>query len=339
MVDKLFCTIEDVRNLVYKCSSQVVDPLYMDKNIEMLRNKIGESNKYTLSSEGMDLATFLALVNVLKGWYSIKFADVAEFIDRKFQEKYTVTSADILGLISKALDEKETVTKHKKGRPVKKLEPEPEIDMYKAVQKALKSGMTKAAVQKKYNLTQKDLVQYEGIKYWSNSQLADHKAMLEYRRLHPQATDKECIEKGAKRDAVGYRFALVPTKEQQEAYNTKKSEKPVPKAVIKGADVKSLILSDIEQEEQQELYNKIKEIANVRNVSPREVTTSFKARLTRDYGIVIDQIKKDLMIKYRVNQGEGKAPNALEAIVMSEYLPVAKSVLDNMLEESYTVRT
>ena len=132
---------------------------------------------------------------------------------------------------------------------------------------------------------------------------------------------------------------LYPHKNNKKAYNAKKSEKSAPKAVIKGADVKSLILSDIEQEEQQELYNKIKEIASARNISPREVTTSFKARLTKDYGIVIDQIKKDLMIKYRVNQGEGKAPNALEAIVMSEYLPVAKSVLDNMLEESYTVRT
>ena len=73
-------------------------------------------------------------------------------------------------------------------------------------------------------------------------------------------------------------------------------------------------------------YDKIKEIANLRNVSPREVTTSFKARLTKDYGVVIDQIKKELMIKYRVNHGEGKAPNALEAIDTSTGHTVEPSV-------------
>ena len=108
--------------------------------------------------------------------------------------------------------------------------------------------------------------------------------------------------------------------------------------MIKGTDIKSLILSDKEKEEQEELYTKIKEIASARNIAPRDVTSLLKSRMVKDYGIVIEQIKKELMMKYRVNRGEGKAPNTLEAIVMSEYLPIAKSILDDMLTDSFSVR-
>ena len=88
-----------------------------------------------------------------------------------------------------------------------------------------------------------------------------------------------------------------------------------------------------EQKEQQELYTTIKKIAEIEKRSPREVTTRFIERLKRNYGIVIDQVKKDLMMEYNVGRGEGKAPNALEALAMSKYLPVAKSVVATMLEE------
>ncbi len=343
--DKRFCDIKDVYGLVLRSTGQNIDEIYFNTTVELMRKKIGKSNQFTLTDEWMDLRSFLVLSGQLKNWYSIHTMDIADFIEQKFREKYTVTSADILGIISKAMEERPKeeesleIQSHKIGRPRKNaVKPVNEKDMHKVVQNALKNGMTKTAIQKTYKLTQKELTEYEGYKYWSDSQKADHKAMLEYRRLHPDSSDKEAIEKGCGKDAVGYRFGLVPTKEQQEEYNQKVANQTVPKAVIKGTDVKSLILSDVEKEEQQELYDKIREIANARNVSPREVTTSFKARLTKDYGIVIDQIKKDLMTKFRVNRGEGKAPNALEAIVMSEYLPVAKSVLDSMLEESYTVK-
>lgn len=345
MDNKKFCSVNDVYDLVLKSTGNDIDRIYFKTTIDLMQKKIGVSDKYVLTDDGMDLQSFLVLTGLLKSWYSIHTFDIAEFIEQKFREKYTVTSADILGIISKAIEERpreestNEVHKAKRGRPKKDAaNPAAETDMYKTVQNALKKGMTKADIQKKYGLTQRELTEYEGHRYWSDSMKADHKAMLEYRRLHPDSSGKEAIEKGCGKTAVGYRFALIPSKEQQEAYNRACSEKPAPKAKIKGNDVKSLILSDVEQEEQQELYNKIKEIANARNISPREVSTSFKARLTKDYGIVIDQIKKDLMIKYRVNHGEGKAPNALEAIVMSEYLPVAKSVLDAMLEESYTVK-
>lgn len=345
MENNKFCRVNDVYDMISKSSNQNVDQMYFNTTVKLARKKLGDSMHFNFTDEWLDLQSFLALVGFLKDWYQIYIVDVAEFIEEKFREKYTVTSADILGIISKAMEgktnkepDKET-PKKKVGRPRKNsVMPTCEKDMYKAVQNDLKNGMTKTAVQQKYGLTQKGLTQYEGYKYWNDSQRADHNAMLEYRRLHPDASNKETIEKGCGKAAVGYRFALVPTREQQDAYNEKVTKKPAPKAVIKGVDVKSLILSDSEREEQKELYDKIKEIANARNVSPREVTTSFKARLTKDYGIVIDQIKKDLMIEYRVNHGEGKAPNALEAIVMSEYLPVAKSVLDAMLEESYTVK-
>ena len=344
MDNKKFCSVSDVYGLVLKNNGGNVDRIYFNTTIELMQKKIGTSDKFVLTDDWMDLQSFLVLTGMLKSWYSIQYFDIAEFIEQKFREKYAVTSADILEVISNAMRERveektEDVQNRKVGRP-KKTAPEStgEIDMYKVVQNALKKGMTKTEVQKKYGLTQRELTEYEGHRFWSDSQKADHKAMLEYRRLHPDSSNKEAIEKGCGKAAVGYRFALVPSNEQQEAYNRACSEKPAPKAKIKGNDVKSLILSDAEQKEQQELYDKIKEIANARNISPREVSTSFKARLTKDYGIVIDQIKKELMIKYRVNHGEGKAPNALEAIVMSEYLPVAKSVLDTMLEESYTVK-
>ena len=345
-MDNRFCSIKDVYGLVLKSSEKNVDEIYFKATIELMKKKIGTSQKYVLTDEWMDLQSFLVLTHMLQDWYTIRTLDVAEFINQKFKEKYAITRDDILGIISSAMEEKpkkaaNTESKSESAKAVKKTVslPEPKGDMHKVVQNALKNGATKTAVQKKYNLTQRELFEYMGYKYWNDACRADHKAMLEYMRLHPNASGKEAIEKACGKTAVGYRFALVPTKEQQEAYNRACSESAAaPKAKIKGSDVKSLILSDVEREEQQALYEKIKEIANARNVSPREVTTSFKARLTKDYGIVIDQIKKDLMMKFRVNHGEGKAPNALEAIAMSEYLPVAKSVLDAMLEESYTVK-
>lgn len=354
MDDKKFCSVKDVYGLVLKCAEQDIDKTYFETTVELMKKKIGTSSQFVLTNEWMDLRSFLILVSLLKDWYDISAIDIADFIEQKFKEKYTVTSADILGIISKAIEERpkeekpKEVRKGKVGRP-RKNNPEPssEEDMYKVIQNALKKGATKVSLQKKYKLTQKEITQYAGYDYWSNSQRADYKAMLEYRRLHPKSSDKEAIEKGSGKTAVGYRFALVPTKEQQEAYNCQSAlisskklqhEKPAPKAKIKGTDVKSLILSDEEQKEQETLYSKIKEIAGARNCSSREVTTLLKSRLVRDYGIVIEQIKKDLMIKFHVNRGEGKAPNTLEAIVMSEYLPVAKSVLDSMYEESFAVK-
>lgn len=343
-----FCNIRDVFSLVQSSTNQTIDPIYLNTIIQLAKNRQEKENleEYWVG-EDMNLAGFLILTNLLGKWYPIRVSDIAKFVDQKIKEKYAVTREDILGIISSAMEikptedaktnseEKQTERRTKDAKP-KKLAEDP--DMYKIVQNALKKGMTKAEVMKKHKLTQRELTKYEGWKYWSESQRADHKAMLEYRRLHPTASNKETIEKGCGKDSAGYRFSLIPTPEEQEEYNRKFNEKSVPKAVIKDSDVKSLILSDEEKEAQQELYNKIKEIANARNVSPREVTIQFKNRLTRDYGIVIDQIKKDLMIKFRVNRGEGKAPNALEALVMSEYLPIAQSVLDTMLSESYVVK-
>lgn len=341
-----FCSVEEVYVLVEKGAGEPVDSLFFNSTINMMCLKC-ERN---FTDTGMDLADFLVLSSLLQTWYKINTCDVADFIDKKFKEKYEVTRTDILGIISRAMEkevpaEKTEEEPKKSKKAMTKIKPkdddtiEPEKDMYKIVQKSLKSGMTKVEVQKKYGLSQRELVQYEGYAYWSDEQKADHKAMLKYCRTHPDASKKELIEKGAKKSASGYRYSLVPTKEQQEEYNKKISAKinEPPKASIKG-DIKSLILSDTEKEEQQELYSKIKEIANARNCSPREITSLFKSRLVRNYGIVIDQIKKDLMIKYKVNRGEGKAPNTLEAIVMSEYLPIAKSVLDSMYEESFNVK-
>ena len=317
----------------------------------MAKKKTDQSFKYFITDEWMDLPSFLACMHHLREWYSISYVDVGEFIEKKFTEKYRLTRNDILNVISSAMEtnkptvvtEKTEVTtetpKSKPGRKPKAVD----VDMYKTVQNALKNGMTKAEVQKKYKLNQRELTQYEGIKFWSDSQKEEHRQMLEYRRLHPDASDKECIEKGCKKSCVGYRYALVPTKPQQDFYNehykqNAVKEKQAPKAVIKGTDIKSLILSDKEKEEQEELYTKIKEIASARNIAPRDVTSLLKSRMVKDYGIVIEQIKKELMMKYRVNRGEGKAPNTLEAIVMSEYLPIAKSILDDMLTDSFSVR-
>ena len=345
MMEK-FCNVEDVFKLVAETAGAPVDPIFFNSTVELMRKRMGSYNFDT----GLDLENFLVLTTLLKNWYRTPVHAIAEFIDKKFKEKYEVTRSDILGIISKAMekDEPKEIPESKTvNTNVTVKEPKPEKaseekDMYKVVQNALKRGMTRTAIQKKYGLNQRELTQYEGYTYWSDSQRADHKAMLEYRRLHPNAGDSETIKEGCKKTLVGYRYALIPTKEEQEAYNQKVAAKPAakasPKAVIKGLDVKSLILSDEEKEEQQALYSKIKEIATARNCSARDITSLLKSRLVRDYGIVIEQIKKDLMIKYRVNRGEGKATNTLEAIVMSEYLPVAKSILDDMLEESYTVK-
>ena len=317
-----FCTVQDVYNFVFLTTGNTVNVPYL--------------NASSLEDE-LDLKAFLFTSRLLQDLYDVRLSDIADFIDKKFKEKYTVTSADILGIISKALEEKPMVEpvveikKPKRGRPKKKAISD---DMYKLVQDALESGMSKSAVQRKYNLTQTELTKYEGYKYWSDDQKADHNYILEYRRLHPLCSVREAIEKGCGKKAVSYRYMLVPTAEEQEHYNKSfEIKEPSPKAVIKNGYVKSLILSDVEQEEQQKLYEIIKEIAEIRKASPREITMQFKTRLTKDYGIVIDQIKKDLMMKYNIGRGEGKAPNALEAIVMSEYLPVAKSVLETMLEE------
>lgn len=334
--------MKEVHELVMKSTGQVIDPLYFNTTVDLMRKKIEGTTKIMFTEDAMDLPAFLVLTNLLKSWYDIGIIDMAEFIERKFRDKYTVTSADILGLISKAVaeasNEKATSEprKARRGRPRKDLDAA-EKDMYKIVQTALNNGMTRTAIKNKYNLNQADIVRYGGAKYWNDEQRKDHDKMLEYRRLHPACSNKEAIEKGCGKASAGYRFALVPTAEQQDAYNAKFAEKgvvkEVPKATIKG-DFKSLMLTDAEKKEQQALYEMIKEYAASKRISPREATTELKTRLKRDYGIVIDQIKKDLMIKYNVNRGEGKAPNALEAIVMSEYLSVAKSVLETMVEES-----
>lgn len=340
-----FCSVKDVYELLSKSNGAAIEPIYFSLTMDLMRKKVADDAKYGLVEDDMDLSSFLALTSLLKNWYRIRTVDVAAFIDQKFKEKYMVTKTDILGIISRAMEETSAVETKKPLKPgIKKKEviatetPSSERDMYKVVQNALKNGMTKIELMKKYKLTQKELTMYEGYDYWSDEQKSDHKKLLEYFRLHPDASKKEGIEKGCGKVAAGYRFALIPTSEQQEKYNKKFNDKPAPKAVIKGTDVKSLILSDEEKNEQDALYSKIKEIANVRNCSPRDITSLLKARLVKDYGIVIEQIKKELMIKFRVNRGEGKAPNALEAIVMSEYLPIAKSILDDMYEESFAVK-
>lgn len=362
-----FCSIEEVRNLFQRCNGQPLDPLYFNATMEMFRKNVETSNDYFIDEGGMNLQSFLVFTSLLTKWYKISSTDIADFIDQKYKDKYAITKEDVLGIISKAVEVKaiddqigkpepiketsaDIPLRRRAGRPRKisaEIDPNTEADMYRIVQRCLKNGMSKAAIQKKYKLTQGDMTKYEGYEYWTDSQREEHKAMLEYRRLHLDCSGKEAIEKGAGKSASGYRFSLVPTKEQQEAYNCKialissakqQPTKPAPKAKIKGNDVKSLILSDEERKEQEALYSKIKEIAEARNTSSRDITSLLKSRLVRDYGIVIEQIKKDLMIKFRVNRGEGKAPNTLEAIVMSEYLPIAQSILDDMLTESYAVK-
>lgn len=340
-----FCSVKDVYELLSKSNGAAIEPIYFSSTVDLMRKKVVNDDKYGLVEDDMDLSSFLVLTSLLKGWYRIRAIDIAEFINQKFKEKYMVTKTDILEIISKAMEvpsvdnTKEPSKSQSKNKEIPATETSSsKKDMYKVVQSALKNGITKAELMKKYKLTQKELTMYEGYDYWSDEQKSDHKKMLEYFRLHPDASGKEAIEKGCGKTAVGYRFALIPTSEQQEKYNKKFNDKPAPKAVIKGTDVKSLILSDEEKNEQDALYSRIKEIANVRNCSPRDITSLLKARLVKDYGIVIEQIKKELMIKFRVNRGEGKAPNALEAIVMSEYLPIAKSILDDMYEESFSVK-
>ncbi len=341
MSNEKFCNVDEVRDFILKSIGSDVDLSYFETTLKFMNNNASaNAEKFVFTGEGMDLQSFLVFTRILKDWYDINFVHIAKFIDTKYKEKYSVTKAEILGAISRAMTDdvpversRPKVGRPKKGKPLKEND-----DMYKKVQTELKNGSSKSYIQRKYNLTQSELVKYEGQKYWNDSQRADHKAMLEYRKNHPSCSDKEAIEKGCGKAAVGYRYSLIPTAEEQEAYNQKANAKPVPKAVIKSTDIKSLVLSDEEKAEQQYLYDKIKEIANARMTSTREITMLFKSRLLKDYGIVIDQIKKDLMIKYNVSRGEGKAPNALEAIAMSEYLPIAKSVLDDMLSESYTIK-
>lgn len=327
-----FCSVKDVCDFVFATTGRTIDTSYL-----ILGNPEDE----------MDLKTFLLVSRITQDLYDVRLSDISDFIDQKFKEKYTVTSADILSIISKAVEEKplESVTvvkeniktpgplKRRVGRPKKNIQAIPNNDMYKAVQRDLANGMVKAAVQKKYNLTQLELTRYEGYKYWSDEQKSDHDALLEYRRTHPKCSAREAIEKGCGKAAASYRYALIPTAEQQEEYNNKFITKASPKATIKNGYIKCLFLSDEEQKEQQELYTTIKKIAEIEKRSPREVTTRFIERLKRNYGIVIDQVKKDLMMEYNVGRGEGKAPNALEALAMSKYLPVAKSVVATMLEE------
>lgn len=361
----MFCSLKDVYDLVFNSANANVDPIYFNRLIEMVNQRVSSAEEYVFEDENMNLAFFMLLIRHLQQWYHIRAVDIANFIERKFKEKYVISKSDILNVISQAMadDDATTVKIGSTVAPTKLLDnfiktrkdesqektsenttedtPKDTSDMFKIVQGELKNGMTKAEVREKYNLNQRELTMYEGPKYWTSEQKSDHKTMLEYMRCHPGCSNKEAIEKGCKKQATGYRYALVPTKEQVEEYVKKVSEKPTPKAVIKGTkvtDVKSLILSDTEKEEQQALYSKIKEIATARNSTTTAITSLLKSRLVKDYGIVIEQIKKDLMIKYRVNRGEGKAPNALEAIVMSEYLPIAKSILDDMLTESFSVK-
>ena len=328
-----FCNVKDVYELVLISTGKTLDTSYLN---------LGNPE------DKMDLKTFLFVSRMMQDLYDVKLSDISDFIDRKFREKYTVTSADILGIIKAAIrtmpadepikaggeQKASTHLTRKIGRPKKNSRTESNNDMYEIVQRELSMGVSKATIQKKYNLSQLEITKYAGYEYWSDEQKNDYNTILEYRRTHPGCSSREAIEKGCGKDAASYRYALIPTAEQQEEYNNKFITKDSPKAVIKTGYVKSLLLSDSEQKEQQGLYEIITEIADIKKSSPRDITKIFKERLTRDYGIVIDQIKKDLMMKYNIGRGEGKAPNALEAIVMSEYLPVAKSVLATMLEES-----
>lgn len=356
MDNKRFCSVGDIQTLVIKSTGKAIDPIYFNAIADLMQLK-GDLVNFEISDNEMDFKSFLVFTNLLNSWYNIQISDMADFIEQKFREKYSVTSADLLNVLlgavenrpaETALIEKEPIdvpseeysiqevvsevkSKGKKrGRKPRKssLEKE-EKDLYKLVQSSLKKGMTRQAILKKYNLTQQELTQYEGFKYWSQGQKADHLAMLEYRRTHPDCTNSEAIEKGAKKPICGYRFALVPTQEQQQAYNNKIAAKEAKKT----EQFKSIPLSESEEEEKKYIDNKIREIAVTNRIPPRDVETMLKMRLTKDYGIVINQVKKDLMLKYDIHRGEGKAPNAIEAIVMSEYSSLAKSILEDMSNE------
>lgn len=357
-MNEIFCSVNEVRDFVVRTVGANSDTNYFETTLSyMLDRSPANKDNCTFTEEEMDLQGFLVFTNLLRNWYDFDHTHIANFINQKFKEKFSITKSDIIDVISKSLTEfspsktKTTKSKASKASKVSKVSKvskskgktkekpvNKNADMYKIVQDELKNGFSKIYVQKKYKLTQRELTIYEGKSNWSDSQIAAHKKMLEYIRKHPTCTPKEAIEKGCGDKPTGYRYALVPTKEEQEEYNLQFNKKAAPKAAIKLPDIKSLVLSDNEKKEQQALYDKIKEIASAREVSTKNITALFKARLTKDYGIVIDQIKKELMIKYNVNRGEGKAPNMLEAIVMSEYLPIAKSVLDDMLSESYAIK-
>ena len=188
-----FCRVKDVCDFVFATTGRTIDTSYLT-----LGNPEDE----------MDLKTFLFVSRMTQDLYDVRLSDISDFIDQKFKEKYTVTSADILSIISKAVEEKplESVTavkeniktpgplKRRVGRPKKNIHAIPNDDMYKVVQSALANGMSKAAVQKKYNLTQTELTKYEGYKYWSEEQKDDYNTILEYKRTHPNCSVKEAIE-------------------------------------------------------------------------------------------------------------------------------------------------